>query len=44
VKAVAFEYGGNCNYIFQFILASKTVVCGNFFFSENKMKETNIFL
>ena len=44
MKAVAFEYGGNCNYIFQFILASKTVVCGNFFFSENKMKETNIFL
>jgi len=42
VKAAAFEYGGNCNYIFQFILTPKTLVCGSF--SENKMKETNIFI
>lgn len=32
VKAVSFEYCGNCNYIFQFILTSKTLICGDFFF------------
>jgi hypothetical protein len=42
MKAVLFEYGSNCNYIFQFILASKTLICGNF--SENKMKEMNDYI
>ena len=43
VKAVSFEYGGNCNYIFQFILASKTLICGDFFFQKIKWRKQIYF-